>query len=114
MIKINITARHFKAHENLVDYINTEVETLTKYHEEILHADIILSFEKSINSVKNCELLIKLNDKILTAKESSDDFNKSVDKSIEKIKAQILKYKDKHKALKKLKVNLLTEEMKTI
>lgn len=112
MIKINLTARHFKAHETLQDYLKTEIETLTKYHEEILHADVILSFEKSTNSVKNCELIIKLKDKILTAKESSEEFNKSIDKAINKVKAQLLKYKDKHKTNKKLKHNPIKEELK--
>ncbi len=100
MIKVNITSRHFKAHETLQDYIKNEVETLSKYHEEILHTDVILSFEKSMNSVKNCEIIVKLKDKILTSKESTDDFVKSIDKALDKIEAQILKYKDKHKAEK--------------
>ena len=111
MIKISITARHFKAHETLQEFIKTEIETLSKYHEEILYADVILSFEKSINSVKNCELIIKLNDKMLTAKESSDEFNKSIDLAIVKVKAQLLKYKDKHKTNKKLKHNPIKEEI---
>ncbi len=113
MIKINITARHFKAHETLQDFIKAEIETLAKYHEEILHADVILSFEKSNNSVKNCELMIKLKDKVLNAKEGTDDFNKSIDKAITKVKAQLLKYKDKHKTIKKMKQNPLKEEVKT-
>ena len=41
MIKVNITSRHFKAHETLQEYIKNEIETLTKYHEEILHSDVI-------------------------------------------------------------------------
>ena len=111
MIKINITARHFKAHETLQEHIKSEIETLARYHEEILHADVILSFEKSVNSIKNCELMVKLKDKVLTAKESSDEFEKSVAKGIEKVKAQLLKYKDKHKTHKKLKHNPLKEEI---
>ncbi|MEO8663857.1 MAG: ribosome-associated translation inhibitor RaiA [Ignavibacteria bacterium] len=114
MIKINITARHFKAHETLQEHIKTEIEALAKYHEEILHADIILSFEKSVNSIKNCELMIKLKDKVLTAKESSDDFIKSIAKALEKVKAQLLKYKDKHKTHKKLRSNPLKEELKAV
>lgn len=111
MIKVNITSRHFKAHETIQDYIKNEIGNLNKYHEDILHADIILSFEKSINSVKNCEILVKLKDKILTAKESTDDFVKSIDKAIDKIETQILKYKDKHKAEKH---DLKKEIIKTI
>lgn len=111
MIKINITSRHFKAHETLQDYIKSEVESLDKYHEDILHADVILSFEKAVNSVKNCEIMVKLKDKIITAKESADDFVKSIDKAIDKIETQLLKYKDKHKTEKH---NLRKEIIKTV
>jgi len=97
MIKINITSRHFKAHETLQEYIENSIENLAKYNEEILHADIILSFEKAVNSIKICELLVKLRDKTLTAKESTDDFVKSVDKAVGKIEVQLKKHKDKHK-----------------
>jgi putative sigma-54 modulation protein len=111
MIKVNITSRHFKAHETLQEYIKNQIENLARYHEEIIHADVILSFEKSINSVKNCEILVKLRDKILTSKEHTDDFIKSVDKAVDKIEAQILKYKDKHKAEKH---DLKKEVIKTV
>ena len=111
MIKVNITSRHFKAHETLQDYVKSQIESLTKYQEEILHADAILSFEKSIHSVKNCEIILKLKDKIFTSKESTDDFIKSVDRALDKIEAQLLKYKDKHKAEKH---NFKKEIIKTI
>lgn len=111
MIKVNITSRHFRAHETIQEYIKSEIETLGKYHEDILHADVILSFEKSVNSVKNCEILVKLRDKILTTKESTDDFIKSIDKAIDKIESQLLKYKDKHKTEKH---DLKKEVMKTV
>lgn len=111
MIKVSITARHFKAHDTLQEYIKSSVENLAKYHEEILHAEVILSFEKAVNSIKICEILVKLRDKTLTSKEESDDFVKSVDKSINKIESQMLKYKDKHKAEKH---DLKKEVIKTI
>lgn len=111
MIKVNITSRHFKAHETLQEYIKDEIETLSRYHEDILHADIILSFEKAMHSVKNCEIILKLNDRLLTAKESTDDFIKSIDKTIDKIETQLLKYKDKHK---KEKHDLRKEIIKTV
>ena len=95
MIKTNITARHFKAHDTLTDYLVQEINSLEKYQTNILHADAILSFEKAVNSVKTCEILLKLKDKTLTAKESSDDFVKSIDKAVDKIQTQLLKYKDK-------------------
>lgn len=97
MIKVNITSRHFKAHDTLQEYIKSEIDSLSKYNEDIIYADVILSFEKAVNSIKYCEILIKLGSKDLMAKESSDDFVKSVDKAVNKIETQILKIKDKNK-----------------
>lgn len=111
MIKTNITSRHFKAHDALLEYIKANIENLSKYNEEILRADVILSYEKAVNSIKTCELLIKLKDKTFTSKEDSDDFNKSVDKALDKIEIQILKYKDKNKSEK---YNTEKEVIKTI
>lgn len=99
-MKINITSRHFKANESLQQYIKSKIEDLGKYDETIIHVDVILSFEDASNNVQRCEVILKLRDKILTAKEDSEDFNKSVDMAMEKIEAQIQKYKDKHKTEK--------------
>lgn len=95
MIKTNITSRHFKAHDTLTDYLIQEINALEKYQTKILHADAVLSFEKAVNSVKTCELIVKIKDKTLTAKESTDDFVKSIDKAVNKIETQLLKHKDK-------------------
>ena len=111
MIRVSITSRHFKAHETIQDYIKNEIENLAKYHEDILHADVIFSFEKSINSIKTCEIMLKLRDRIINARESTDDFVKSIDKAVDKVETQILKYKDKHK---KEKHDLKKEITKTI
>lgn len=109
MIKVNITSRHFKAHETIQNYIKSEIESLNKYHVDILHADVVLSFEKAVNSVKQCEIIIKLRDKIITAKESNDDYIKSIDKAIDKIETQIVKYKGKNN-----KKSVKKEVLKTI
>ncbi|MBS1517121.1 MAG: ribosome-associated translation inhibitor RaiA [Bacteroidetes bacterium] len=110
-MKINITSRHFKAHETLQEYIKSEIENLSRYNEDIIYADVILSFEKAVNSIKICEILIKIKDKNFTAKESSEEFVKSVDKAVDKIETQILKYKGKNKTDK---FNTKKEIKKTI
>lgn len=96
-MKINITARHFKARDSLQNYTNEKIELLEKYSEDILFADVVLSFDKPPANNKHCEILIKLRDKMLTTKETSDEFTKAVDKAVEKIDKQLYKYKDKNK-----------------
>ena len=110
-MKVNITSRHFKASDSLQEYITGKLEELEKYHEDILHANVVLSFEKTTNSIKHCEILVKLRDTIVTAKESGDEYEKAVDSAMEKIDTQVYKYKDK---LKDLKHNNDKEINKTI
>jgi putative sigma-54 modulation protein len=99
-MNINITARHFKAHQTLIDEIKQRIESIKTYDVKILHTDVVLSFERAINSIKTVEIIMKINDRIITAKESSDDYMKSLELVIEKIEAQLYKYVDKHKTNK--------------
>ena len=73
---------------------------MEKYNEQILFADVILSFDKPPHELKHCEIILKLRDKLFTSKESSDDFAKSVDMAVEKVEVQLQKYKDISKAQK--------------
>ena len=99
-MKINITSRHFKAHDSLQDHVTDRLNELEKYNEQILFADVILSFDKPPHELKHCEIILKLRDKLFTSKESSDDFAKSVDMAVEKVEVQLQKYKDISKAQK--------------
>ena len=99
-MKINITARHFKAKGSLQNYVKAKLEELGKYNENILFADVVFSFEKPPADTKHCEILIKLKNKKITANEPGIDFEKAVDKAVEKIDTQLYKYKDKIKTHK--------------
>jgi len=101
-MKVNFTARHFKLHETTQQQIKDKVETLEKYHTDILHIDVILYFERAVNSIKTCELNVKLRHKLLIAKENSDDFLKSADKAIDKMSAQLSKIHEKKKDIKRI------------
>jgi len=99
-MKINITARHFKAKVSTQQFIKDRLESLEKYNENILHADVILSYDKPPADTKYCEIIIKLKEKLLTAKDSAVDFEKAIDKASDKIEIQLYKVKDKIKAKK--------------
>jgi len=109
-MKINITARHFKAKDSLQEFANTRISELSKYNENILHADVILSFDKPPADTKYCELLVKLSDKNLNAKEAGLDFEKAIEGAVIKIETQLHKYKDKNKTQKKIKADFKTIE----
>lgn len=110
-MKINITARHFKAKDSLQKYTKEKIEELARYSENILFADVIFSYDKPPADTKYCEMIFKLKDKILTAKESAGDFEKAVDNATIKIETQLYKYKDKNKTKK---INKDTGKFKSI
>lgn len=92
---INVTSRHFKAHKSLVEYAEQEVASLTRFYDGIIKSEVIMSFEKARNSVKTVEVKVSVYGTMLTAVEHTDDYFKSIDGAIEKIKTQLRKYKSK-------------------
>lgn len=98
---IHITARHFKAHDTLRSYAFDSINKLEKYFDGILSADLVLSYEKSTNSVKAAELLVKVQGAILKALEKSDDYQKSIDTAVAKVGRQLQKYKSKQREKQK-------------
>ena len=94
-MNIKITARKFKAHDTLKDFITSEVSSLEKFSDEILDLDVILSFQNSKESIKIAEIVLQVPGQTLTATENSDDFKKSVSAAVEKLSRQLKKFKTK-------------------
>ncbi len=94
-MNVNITSRKFKAKDSLKDFIKDELKSLEKYNDDILEANVVLSFLHPKDSLKTTEITLKIPGKILTASDSSEGFEKSVTKAIEKLTIQIKKLKSK-------------------
>lgn len=94
-MKIQITSRKFKARDTLKEYIEQQVKSLEKFSDDIFDADVILSFETVKDSIKIAEIVLQIPGKILTAKEQSDDFQKSVSLAVDKLEKQLEKIKNK-------------------
>lgn len=94
-MNIKITARKFKAHDSLKDYIKDELLSLERFSDDLLKADVILSFQNNQNSLKIAEIILKIPGQTLTSKVESDDFKKSVSSAVEKMRAQLQTIKSK-------------------
>lgn len=90
-----VTSRHFKAHETLVIYAEAAAEKLEHYYDGILKCEVKLSFEKARKSLKVAEIILSVYRTKITAMQTSDDFNKSIDGAVEKALAQLKRYKEK-------------------
>ncbi len=94
-MNISITARKFKAHFTLKEHIQSEVKSLNKFNDNIMNADVILSYQNPRDSIKTAEIILQVPGQTLTAKEDSDDFTKSVSSAVEKLSRQLMKMKTK-------------------
>jgi putative sigma-54 modulation protein len=94
-MNVQVTARRFKAHESLKDYAIKEVKRLEKFNDNIHKADVILSYQRAHDSVKTAEVVLHLNGNSILAKESTDDFKKSIDLAVNKLERQLTKLKTK-------------------
>ncbi len=94
-MNINITARKFKAKDSLKQFITDEVISLEKYYDGILDVDVILSYIHEKDSIKTAEIIAKIPGKIVNVSEDSDDFPKSINLGIDKLKRVLKKEKQK-------------------
>lgn len=94
-MNIQITARKFKAHDTLKEFIKDEVTSLTRFNDEIIDADVILSYQNNQNSVKKAEILLNIPGQTLTAADQTEDFKASVTSATEKLRRQLETIKSK-------------------
>jgi putative sigma-54 modulation protein len=94
-MNVSITARKFKARTSLKEYITGELQSLKKYNADIMRADVVLSFQNSKDSIKTAEITIHVPGQTLFAAENSDEFEKSINSSVEKLTRQLKKLKTK-------------------
>lgn len=95
IMNVQVTARRFKVHESLKDYAIKEVKRLEKFTNEINKVDVILSFERAHDSIKTAEIVLHMNGNNFLAKESTEDFKKSIDLAVIKLERQLNKFKTK-------------------
>ncbi|MBK7256405.1 MAG: ribosome-associated translation inhibitor RaiA [Ignavibacteriae bacterium] len=109
-MNITFTARHFRPHPDIKEHALDTVKKLGKFFDGIVAANVILSYERAVNSVKEAEINLHVHGGVLTAKVKTDDYHKSIDKAAEKLTLQLEKYKTKLRAKDKVKVRSIKEK----
>ncbi len=97
-MKVSITARKFKARETLKEFIKDELNSLNRFYEDIIDAEVILSYQNSVNSEKIVEIILGVPGKVVTVTEKSEEYEIAVREAIDKLKRQLQKLKDKRKS----------------
>lgn len=108
---VKFTARRFRAHPEIKEHAIHSVKKLGKFYDGIVTADIILSYERASNSIKSAEIHLHVYGTILSAKEKSDDYHKSIEAAVEKLGVQLAKYKTKLRAKDKSKVRAIQDKV---
>lgn len=97
-MNIQITSRKFTAKDSLKNFINDELQKLSKFNNDIMDVNVILSFMHNNNSEKSAEITLHVPGQIFSGEETSDDFKKSVSGAAAKIERQLRKLKTKRLA----------------
>ena len=94
-MNIQITARKFKAHDTLKEYIKDEISLLEKFNDDIISADVILSFQNNSNSIKKVEVVLNIPGQTLNAADQTEDFKTATVSVTEKLRRQLETVKSK-------------------
>ena len=96
-----IQSVHFDADKKLIDFINEKVSKLTQFHDGIIGADVILKLEKSSDQAnKTAEIKLHIGGNPLFAKKQCVSFEEAIDTTIDALRSQIKKHKEKTLAVK--------------
>lgn len=91
-MKIKIAGRHTDASPALRDYVIEKTEALERFFDRIISVDVVLSVEKE-RQIADFHAHLT-NRKQINAREESTDMYASIDKAIDRLKRQLVKFKD--------------------
>lgn len=97
---VKIQSVHFDADKKLLEFIQGRIDKLTQYYDEIITSEVTLKLDKaddSANKIAEIRLHIPGND--LFAKKQCKTFEEAVDTSIDALKSQVKKHKEKVKGI---------------
>ncbi len=95
-MKLQMHSIHFDADRKLIDFIQKKADKLDVYYDRIIDGEVFMRLDKNDNN-ENKIVEIKLNvpGKQFFAKHQKDSFEAAADESIEGLRRQIKKYKEK-------------------
>lgn len=91
-MQVSVTARKIDITPALKSYAEQKVRKITKHLERVIDAHIVLSVEKYRHKV---EVAINTNGYIIRGEEVTEDMYSAIDQVMDKLDAQIKKYKSK-------------------
>ena len=94
-MKTTFTARHFEPSENLKEYTLQSISKLEQYYDRIVSCSVVLAPTASSKTPQQAEIIVKIPNKVLTATESADKYEKAILDAVENLSRQLKRYKEK-------------------
>lgn len=95
-MEIQMHSIHFKADKKLLDFISDKLNKLEQFNQQVISAEVFLRLDKDRekeNKITEIKLLVP--GKELFAKRKCKSFEEAVDETIDALKKQIIKEKEK-------------------
>ena len=95
-MQLKVQSIHFNADQKLLDFIEEKRAKLSHVYEDIIDGEVFLRLDKSNHSDnKVAEIKLNLPGKVIFAKEQCKTFEEALDLTVEALRKQIQKHKEK-------------------
>jgi putative sigma-54 modulation protein len=107
---IQITARHFKASEELRAHVTQRCNRLTQFYDGITDVRVILGIDQARQEQRLAEIAVLVYRQTLTAHDLGSTHEEAVDRCVDHLRKQVLKYKAKLRSKGRRQVPFREEE----
>jgi putative sigma-54 modulation protein len=95
-MKLQMHSIHFDADQKLIDFIQKKADKLETYFDRIQDGEVFMRLDKNEkNANKIVEIKLNVPGKQFFAKHQTDSFEAAADESIEGLRRQLKKHKEK-------------------
>ncbi len=98
-MKVSVQSVNFNIDKELVKYIENKINSLEKFHDNILGAEVFLKVQNTRekeNKISEVKISVPGND--LVVKKQSKTFEEGISVSVDSLRRQLVKTKEKRRA----------------
>jgi putative sigma-54 modulation protein len=97
---VKIQSVHFDADQKLLNFVEEKVDKLTQFYDGIITSDVTLRLDKSSDTEnKIAEIKVHIAGNDLFAKKQCKSFEEAIDTSLDALRIQVKKHKEKIKGI---------------
>ncbi len=100
-MNIKINTVHFDADKKLLDFVDNKVKKLDNYFDGIVGAEVFLTYDKSKSKRtdnKETKIKVEIPGNDLFAEKQAKTFEEAIDLTVDALKRQVKKFKEKLKS----------------